>query len=212
MQTFIFVRILFRSAYEKIVASKQVVDSFIDINLPGYKIKPVAGDGLCMVNSFSEALIHVTGNQTTREDVISQLRRELLTKFDFYKIFSSKDIDILIELDKFLESPLTHYNESTSDLFLAALENAYKVNIIVFQSDERCCWICDLSDNTYSYSTTLHFARTLSPHLNPVVKFAEPVEDDDEVIITEIIAGRPLTDAEIKQQPNENDDDLVVIK
>ena len=66
-------------------------------------------------------------------------------------MFSSKDIDILIELDKFLESPLTYFNESTSDLFLAALENAYKVNIIVFLSDEKRCWICDLSDNTNIY-------------------------------------------------------------
>ena len=165
-----------------------------------------------MVNSFLEALAHVTGNQTTRKDVISQLRRELLTKFDLYKMFSSKDIDILIELDKFLESPLTYYNESTSDLFLAALGNAYKVNIIVFQSDGKRCWICDLSDNTNSYSTTLHFTRILSPHMDPVVKFAEPLEDDDEVTITDIIPERPLTDAEIKQEPNENDDDDLVIK
>ena len=127
------------------------MDSFIEINLPGYKIKPVPGDGLCMVNLFLEALTHVTGNQTTRKDVISQLRRELLTKFDFYKMFSSKDIDILIELDKFLESPLTYFNESTSDLFLAALGNACKVNIIVFLSDEKRCWICDLSGNTNLY-------------------------------------------------------------
>ena len=166
-----------------------------------------------MVNSFLEALTHVTGNQTARKDVVSQLQRELLTKFDFHKMFSmsSKDIDILTELDKFLESPLTCYNESTSDLFLAALGSAYKVNIIIFHSDEKRCWICDLSENTNSYSTTLYFSRTLSPHIDPVVKLAEPVEDDDEVTITKIIQGRPLTEAEIKQEPNENDDDGLVI-
>ena len=166
-----------------------------------------------MVNSFLEALTHVTGNQTARKDVASQLQRELLTKFDFHKMFSmsSKDIDILTELDKFLESPLTCYNESTSDLFLAALGSAYKVNIIIFQSDEKRCWICDLSENTNSYSTTLYFSRTLSPHIDPVVKLAEPMEDDDEVTITKIIQGRPLTEAEIKQEPNENDDNGLVI-
>ena len=53
----------------------------------------------------------------------------------------------------------------------------------------------------------------MSPHIDPVVKFAEPMEDDDEVTITEIIPERPLTYAEIKQEPNENDDDdLVIIK
>ena len=53
----------------------------------------------------------------------------------------------------------------------------------------------------------------MSPHIDPVVKFAEPMEDDDEVATTEIIPGRPLTYAEIKQEPNENDDeDLVIIK
>ena len=193
--------------------SKQVVDSVLDINVPRRKIKPVAGDRLCMVNLLLEALTHVTGNQATRKDVVSQLQRDLVTKFDFHKMFSmsSKDIDILTELDKFLESPLTCYNESTSDLFLAALGNVYKVNIIIFQSDEKRCWICDLSENTNSYSTTLYFSRTLSPHIDPVVKLAEPMEDDDEVTITKIIQGRPLTEAEIKQEPNENDDDGLVI-
>ena len=39
------------------------------------------------------------------------------------------------------------------------------------------------------------------------------MEDDDEVTITEIMPGRPLTDAEIKQELNENDNDnLVIIK
>lgn len=39
------------------------------------------------------------------------------------------------------------------------------------------------------------------------------MEDDDEVATTEIIPRRPLTYAEIKQEPNENDDDdLVIIK
>ena len=52
----------------------------------------------------------------------------------------------------------------------------------------------------------------MSPHIDPVVKFAEPMEDDDEVTRTEIILGRPLTKAEIKREPNENDDDLVIIK
>ena len=53
----------------------------------------------------------------------------------------------------------------------------------------------------------------MSRHIDHVVKFAEPMEDHDEVTITEIIPGRPLTDAEIKQEPYENDDnDLVIIK
>ena len=39
------------------------------------------------------------------------------------------------------------------------------------------------------------------------------MEHDDEVTITKIIPGRPLTEAEIKQEPNESDDDgLVIIK
>ena len=98
-------------------------------------------------------------------------------------------------------------------MFLAALGNVYKVNIIVFQSDEKRCWICNLTGNTNSYSTTLHLVRTLSAHIDPAVKFVEPMEDDDEVTITEIIPGRPLTDAEIKQELNENDNDnLVIIK
>ena len=80
-------------------------------------------------------------------------------------------------------------------MFLALLGNAYKVNITAFQCDEKRCWICGLSDNSNSYSTTLHFAWKSSPHIDPVVKFAGPMEDDDEITMNEIIPWRNLADA-----------------
>ena len=41
----------------------------------------------------------------------------------------------------------------------------------------------------------------MPPHIDPVAKFVEPMDDDDEDIITEMIPGRRLADAEVKQEP-----------
>lgn len=194
-------------------------------NLPGFEIKPVVGDGMCTLSSFSTALTIVTGVAISLEDVISRLRKELLTKYEFYKQFSSADVNILSELEKFLESPLNYYNTNSTDLFLAALGNAFQVNVIVLQADENLCWLCDLSNNANTFTTTLHFARSLSPHIDPIVPTlsiskVEPSVDrnDDEVIFLEFVEGKNnITSPVVKQEPvtenqtGESDEEIVFL-
>jgi len=75
--------------------------------------------------------------QLTRE-----LRRAVLSRRDFYQNYSTNNtnnVNILLELDKFLDDSLGNYNSETSDLFLTALGNALKVNIVLLQSNENLC-------------------------------------------------------------------------
>jgi len=72
--------------------------------------------------------------QLTRE-----LRRAVLSRRDFYQNYSTNNVNVLLELDKFLDDSLGNYNSETSDLFLTALGNALKVNIVLLQSNENLC-------------------------------------------------------------------------
>ena len=63
------------------------------------------------------------------ESITKSLRRELLTRQEF----SVDTIEVLVELEKFLDNPLGYYTEGTSDLFSLTLDNALKVNVLVFQ-------------------------------------------------------------------------------
>ena len=137
---------IFRPSLEDIVTSKEVLASFISENLPGYEVSPVPGDGLCMVHSFSSALTTLHGRTFTNNDVICKLRGELLSNFDFYKVFCP-GVSILSELEKFLQNPLACYNAEVFDLFMHASGNAFEVNIIIFCADTKKAWIVDLSKN-----------------------------------------------------------------
>ena len=81
------------------------------------------------------------------------------------------------------------YTEDTSDLFLLALDNAFKVNLIVFQSNTERCWIVDSSKNT-SELPSLYFGRTLPAHIEPIIKNKQMSEEDnfdgDDVVITKV--------------------------
>ena len=89
---------------------------------------------MCMLRSFSIALKDVFNDEFPLESITKSLRRELVTNHGFYQQFSIDNIDALVELEKFLDNPLGYNKEDTSDLFLLALGNTFKVNVIVFQS------------------------------------------------------------------------------
>ena len=98
----------------------------------------------------------------------------------------------MVELEKFLVNPLGYYTEDTSDLFLLALGNAFKVNVIAFQSNTERCWIVDSSKDS-SNLPSLFFGRTLSAYIEPIIKNKQMSEEDkfdeDDVVITKCIGG-----------------------
>ena len=105
---------------------------------------------------------------------------------------------------------MAYYNSNTADLFLVALGNAYKANIMVFQSNEQKCWICDINNNEHSFSSRLHFARTLSPHVDPIVPKTNVVDgiahkssSGEDIVFVKYVEGKEtfLSAAlEIKQE------------
>ena len=144
------------------------------------------------LRSFSIALKDVFNEEFPIEYITKSLRRELLTNHGFYQQFSVDNVDTLVELEKFLDNPLGCYTEDTSDLFLLGLGNAFKVNVIAFQSNTEICWIVDSSQNSCDLPS-LYFRRTLSVHMEPIIKNKQMSEEDnfdrDDVVNTKCIGG-----------------------
>ena len=136
--------------------------------MPGYAIKHVAGDALCILRSFKEAVKTVSDITVSIEDLQLSLRREILHRFEFYREFSIETCDLLKELDNFLSNPLKFYNSEVVDIFLLALGNAYEVNTVVLQSNVDKCWTTDLSNTKNNFTTNSYFAKSLSPHVHPI--------------------------------------------
>ena len=152
----------------------------------------VLGDGMCMLGSFSIALKYVFSEEFPVQSITKSLRRDLLTNQGFYQQCSVDNINLLVEFEKFLYNPLRYYTEDTSDLFLLALGDAFKVNVTVFQSNTGRCWIADSSKNS-SDLPSLYFVRTLSAHIEPIIKnnqiSKEDNFDEDDVVIAKCIGG-----------------------
>ena len=56
-----------------------------------------------------------------------------------------------------------------TDLFLSSLGDAFKVNVIVFQSHDTKCWVVNLWNEENPFKETLYFARSLSLHTDAVI-------------------------------------------
>ena len=160
------------SEYEKIAISKDVVDAFIKNNLPDYKIYPVQGDGLCIFHAFSEGIFWLRGFRILVDEIMIALKDQLTSFKAYYSNFSESSVDIVEELDRIFQNPLANYDSDTTDLFLAALSDHYEVNVMVYQSNAEKCWIVNLSNINSPFAETLHFARTLSLHIDLVIRCA----------------------------------------
>ena len=180
-----------RELENSIIVKGKLIE-FIEENLHGFKVEPVLGDGMCMLRSFSIALKDVFNEEFPIESMTKSLRWELLTNHGFYQQFSVDNVDILVELEKLLDNPLGCDTEDTSDLFLLGLGNAFKVNIIAFQSNTETCWIDDSSKNSCDLPS-LYFRRTLSVHIEHIIKNKQISREDnfdkDDVVNTKCIGG-----------------------
>ena len=176
---------MFRT-FEEITKSKDLLMQYVTETLPGYAIKHVAGDGLCILRSFKEALKAVSDITVSIEDLQLSLKREILHRFEFYREVSTETCDLLKELDIFLPNPLKFCNSEVVDIFLLALGNAYEVNTVVLQSNVDKCWTTDLSNTKNNFTTNLHFAKSLSPHVVPVI-LDEDEESDDDIVMTHYV-------------------------
>ena len=146
-----------------------ILERYINEKKPGYIIKKVSADGLCIIRSLQEDLKIFYQDDVTIEEVLAKLRSEVLHNYNFYSEFSSNEVDILTKLDNFLKNPLKYYNSDRVDLFFMALGNAYQCRIVVYECTETNTWTNDLRNNKTQYQKVRYFQKTELSHLNLVV-------------------------------------------
>ena len=91
-------------------------ERYIATEKPGFVVKKVCGDGLCIITSFQEGFLYWYKENISINTLKEQLRGEFLFKYEFYSQFSAAEVNILEELDEFLKNPLKYYNSDTVDL------------------------------------------------------------------------------------------------
>ena len=85
-----------------------------------------------------------------------------------------------------MSNPLKFYKSKVVDIFLLALGNACEVNTVVLQSNVEKCWTTDLSNTKNNFTTNLYFAKSLSPHVDPIIP-DEDKESDNDIIMTHYV-------------------------
>ena len=114
--------------------------------LPGFEIRKVQGDGLCMLLDFVEGIFHLRDVYKSIPDVQEVLKSQLEKNKENYSDFSADTKDIMVEFETIMKYTLKFYDPDTTDFFWSALGDASKVNVTVFQSDDAKCWVANLSN------------------------------------------------------------------
>ena len=160
-----------------------MLNIYVQEEMPAYEIIRVAGDGLCILWAFKEYIEVATGKEVAMDDIKEKLRKEMSDTF--YQTFPlSAKLCAQDEVERFLTHPLGSYDRETCDMFLAALGNVYKVNIKIYQSNLKKCWVTDLSDERKGYERTLYFARCLSAHVDAIVPKRSATNTPEKVELT----------------------------
>ena len=161
-----------------------MLDIYIQEEMPDYEIIRVAGDNLCTLWAFKECMEVATGKEVAMDDIKEKLRKGMSDTF-FQILFPlNAKLCVRDEVERFLTHPLGSYDSETCDMFLAALVNAYKVNIKIYQSNLKKCWVTHLSDERKGYERTLYFARCLSAHVDAIVPKRSATNTPEKVELT----------------------------
>ena len=156
-------------------------------------MKAVKEDGMCILHSFREALDSI-GIEVTLEEIKLILKLELSTKKDYCN-FTAYGVNMSNELQLFLNSPMTYYNADTNDLFLFAIGNFSNINIIILKSNERECWGENLTKNNGCNRETIHFDKTLTQLIDPVVSIpTQNTSSDDSIAIENVLQETEAAD------------------
>ena len=195
-----------------IACSKEIAETFIKDILPDHYIKAVPGDGFCIIHAFGEGL-NSLGQKVTFDNMAQILRSEMHKNI----YTNSSTINVSKELDEYFLNPLSKYDKEICDLILEALGMAYKVNIIIFQSDIEKCWIVNNNNDNNKFSETLYFVRTKSLHVDPVLPISISQdtsinnENDEENLLSN--NGTIFTTGNVEYPPKQsNEFDYVIIE
>ena len=99
------------------------------------KVKRIRGDVFCARNAVIDNIKSKQFNDIPRVDqMILQLRQELLGNLDFYSKWIDQTDDILLQFDNYVYNRV--YNQNLIDIVLLLISNAYKIKIYVYVSQE----------------------------------------------------------------------------
>ena len=110
--------------------------------------------------------------------MLVELRSEITKNINFYLKFSTKDENVLLELDSLLKTPIKYYNKDIIGLFLIALRDAYNCRTIIYECTRTHLWTIDLSKDNGNYEKT--------PHLDVVIT-AERTETGNDSNDTDVV-------------------------
>ena len=160
-----------------------MLDIYTQEEMPDYEIIRVTGHGLCILRAFKECMEVATGKEIAMDDIKKINERN--ERYVYQTLFPlNAKLCVRDEVQRFLIHPLGSYGSEICDMFLAALSNAYKVNIKIYQSNLKKCWVTDLSDERKGYERTLYFARCLSAHVDAIVPKRSATNTPEKVELT----------------------------
>ena len=110
--------------------------------------------------------------------MLVELRSEISKNINFYSKFSTKDENVLLELDSLLKTPIKYYNKDTIGLFLIALRDAHNCYTIIYECTRTHLWTIDLSKDNGNFEKI--------PHLDVVIT-AEPTETGNDSNDTDVV-------------------------
>ena len=121
----------------------------------------------------------------TLDNLKQSLQCEIASNTQFYKDYSTEDVDLLVDVRKYVENPLGNYSSASADLYITALARAIQVNAIVFQSTVDTCFIVNQGEDSIVHNETLYFLRTESMHIDPILPNITSTGTCPEVIVIE---------------------------
>ena len=118
--------------HERLVISHDIITNYVKHILPGFEIRRVRRDGLCILHAFVERIFHLHDVHKSIPDVQEVLKNQLEKNKKHYSHFSAETRDIIVESETIMKDPLKFYDYDSADLFLSAPGDAFKVNVIFF--------------------------------------------------------------------------------
>ena len=215
----IFLRFLWRNEYENIAISREKLDQFIQEKLPGYKINPAAGNGMCMLHAFHKGINNALGNAIPLNENTTNLRKEFLTNNKSYVwIILWWFCQRPCRTRKVLEwsSEILHSSQTLPIFFSLPLAKSTML-ILSFTNQTQNESIKLKPKNVWLYKwrtsskVTLYFAKTLSEYIDPILPVPFSNLDDDIEIIAFVPGNDVFPDIDIKQENDTTDDDSVVM-
>ena len=111
-------------------------------------IQPVKRNGLYILQSVQVAY-HAVGVECNVHGLKEALRHEIIENIEFYQQFSTASVDMIREMNSFLENPEKYYASDTVHLFLYAIKG--KVFQINSQGNIMEINVGLLADYTYEF-------------------------------------------------------------